>query len=115
MGSLRSHSSSDQMGYHRTNLFAIEGLIDEPVDSEIDGLFKKSVPFLGDDQKNSRTLDFFDFDEKVLLSDTRRINIEDDHIENIFGKMILDLKTIIKNRYKVAFSLQAFSKIAPAG
>jgi len=83
------------MGHHRTNLFAIEGFIDEPVDSEIDGLFKKSVPFLGDDQKDSRLLDFFDFDEKVFLSDARRIDIEDDNIKNLLGEMRSNLKTII--------------------
>jgi len=95
MGSLRSLSSSDQMGHHRANLFAIEGFIDEPVDSEIDSLFKKSVSFLGDDQKDSRLLDFFDFDEKVFLPDARRIYIEDNNIENALGKMRFNLKTII--------------------
>jgi hypothetical protein len=83
------------MGHHRTYLFAIEGFTDEPVDSEIDGLFKKSIPFFGDDQKDSRLLDFFDFDEKVFLSDARRINIEDENVENLFGKMRFNLKTII--------------------
>jgi len=83
------------MGHHRANLFAIEGFIDEPVDSEIDSLFKKSVSFLGDDQKDSRLLDFFDFDEKVFLPDARRIYIEDNNIENALGKMRFNLKTII--------------------
>jgi hypothetical protein len=83
------------MGHHRTNLFAIEGSIDEPEDSEIDGLFKKGIPLLGDDQKDSQPLDFLDFDEKVFLSDARRINIEDDNIENLLGEMGLKLKTII--------------------
>jgi hypothetical protein len=83
------------MGHHRTNLFPIEGFIDEPVDSQIDGFFEKGIPFLGDDQKDSGSSDFFDFDEKVFLSDARRINIEDDNIENLLGKMRLNLKTII--------------------
>ena len=93
--SLRSLSSSDQMGHHRANFFAIEGFIDEPIDSEIDGLFKKSVPLLGDDQKDSWPLDFFDFDEKVFFSDARGIYVEDNYIENLLGKMRLNLKTII--------------------
>ena len=82
------------MGYHRANLFTIEGFINEPVDPEIDGLFKKGIPLLGDDQKDSRSLDFFDFDEKVFLSDARRINIEDDNIKNLLGEMRFNLKTI---------------------
>jgi hypothetical protein len=85
------------MGHHCTDLFAVEGFIDEPVDSEIDGLFKKSVPFLRDDQKDSRLLDFFDLDEKVFFSDARRINIEDNNIENLMGEMRFNLKTIVKN------------------
>jgi len=85
------------MSHHRTNLFLVEGFVDEPVDSKIDGLFKKGVSLLGDDQKDSWSLDFLDFNQKVFLSDAGRINIEDKNIEHLMGKMRLDLKTIIQN------------------
>jgi len=114
MGTLRFLFSSDQMGHHRTDLLAIEGFIDEPVNSKVDGFFEKRIAFLGNHQKDPCVSAFFDFKKKVFLSDAGGIYIEDNDIKNLLGKMRVNLKNIVYSGYAMAFSFQTFPQITPA-
>ena len=115
MVSSLGYTTSDQMSDHRTNFLGIERLVDKSVDAEINGLFKKGVTPLRNNQQNSGFLRLSQVTEKIFFANpgcvhAQNITVEGDHIEERTKRLIA-----VKGHHLVPLSLEAFPQKTPAG
>ncbi len=73
-----------QMIDQRTDFLVIEGLVDEAIDPEVDGLFKEGISPPWNHEEDSRLGRPFDVTEKTFLPDAGSVDVQDEDVE-LFG------------------------------
>jgi len=67
------------------DFLVIEGLVDETIDPEVDGLFKKAVSSPWNHEEDTRLGHSLDVMEKAFFPDARSVDIQDEDVEFFSG------------------------------
>ena len=60
---------------HGADFINFEGLMNKTINPHMDRFLEEDIGSFRDDQEDSRSMGFFDVEEKILLSDSRGFNV----------------------------------------